>query len=128
MLGLVKQFTDKLHASQESGLLSHALSPWRFVPPHERLIDPIGEAEVFLAYGKRQEALRVLKHTLRQEPDNLEAKVLLLQTLAYLRDASAYCLLAREVAPLLMGKSLWQTICQEGQSLAPAEPLFMYRA
>ena len=82
MLGLVKQFADKIHASQETGLLSHALSPLRYVPPQERLIDPIGEAEVFLAYGKRQEALRVLRHTLRQQPDNLEAKVLLLQTLA----------------------------------------------
>lgn len=127
MLGLVKQFADKLHASQEHGLLSHALSPWRYVPPHERLIDPIGEAEVFLAYGKRQEALRVLRHTLNQQPDNLEAKVLLLQTLAYLRDISGYCALARELAPVLMGKALWQTICQEGQELAPAEPLFMYQ-
>lgn len=128
MLGLVKHIADKIHASQEYGLLSHAFSPWRYIPPHERQIDPIGEAEVFLAYGKRQEALRVLKHTLRQQPDNLEAKVLLLQTLAYLRDSHAYCELASEVALQLRGHALWQTICQEGQALAPYEPLFMCRS
>ncbi len=128
MLGLVKQLTDKIHASQEAGLLSHAMSPWRYVPPQERLIDPIGEAEVFLAYGKRQEAVRVLRHTLRQQPDNLEAKVLLLQALAYLRDSQAYCTLARELAPMLSGKALWHTICREGQALAPADPLFLYQA
>lgn len=128
MLGLVKQLTDKIHASQEYGLLSHAISPWRYIPPTERQIDPIGEAEVFLAYGKREEALRVLKHTLRQQPDNLEAKVLLLQTLAYLRDSQAYCELASEMAMQLRGHALWHTICLEGQALAPCHPLFMHQA
>lgn len=127
MLGLVKQLTQKVHASQEYGLLSHRLSPWRFVPPRERRIDPVGEAEVFLAYGKRQEALRVLRHAEREEPDNLEIKLLLLQTLAYLRDAPAYCELAGQIAARLQGQDLWQTICQEGQALAPFEPIFMTR-
>jgi pilus assembly protein FimV len=128
MLGLVRKFADSVQTSQESGLLSHRLSPWRYIPPHERLIDPIGEAEVFLAYGKRREALRVLNHTLRHQPDNLEAKVLLLQTFAYLRDIPSYCALARELAPVLAGKASWQTICAEGLELAPYEPLFMYQA
>lgn len=126
MLGLVKKLADIVQTSQEMGLLSH--SPWRYVPPRERLIDPIGEAEVFLAYGKRREALQVLRHTLRHEPDNLEAKMLLLQTLAYLRDIPAYCKLARELAPQLAGQRSWHAICAEGQALAPYEPLFMYQA
>lgn len=128
MLGLVKILADKVQTSQECGLLSHRLSPWRYVPPRERLIDPIGEAEVFLAYGKRREAFQVLSHTLRCEPDNLEAKMLLLQTLAYLRDIPGYCKLARELAPQLSGQPSWQTICTAGQELAPYEPLFMYQA
>lgn len=128
MLGLVKILADKVQTSQECGLLSHRLSPWRYVPPRERLIDPIGEAEVFLAYGKRREAFQVLSHTLRYEPDNLEAKMLLLQTLAYLRDIPGYCKLARELAPQLSGQPSWHTICTAGQELAPYEPLFMYQA
>jgi pilus assembly protein FimV len=128
MLGLVKILADKVQTSQECGLLSHRLSPWRYVPPRERLIDPIGEAEVFLAYGKRREAFQVLSHTLRYEPDNLEAKMLLLQTLAYLRDIPGYCKLARELAPQLSGQPSWQTICTAGQELAPYDPLFMYQA
>lgn len=126
MFGLVRKISDKVHASQERGLLSH--SPWRYVPARERLIDPVAEAEVFLAYGKRREALRVLQHTLDREPDNLEAKVLLLQTLAYLRDVPAYCALARELQPVLAGKHCWLTICAEGQALAPYEPMFMHQA
>ena len=93
MLGLVKQLTDKIHASQEAGLLSHAMSPWRYVPPQERLIDPIGEAEVFLAYGKRQEAVRVLRHTLRQQPDNLKPRY------CYCKHWPI-CATARPIAPL----------------------------
>ena len=86
MSGLFKHLISKVHACQEHGLLSHRLRPWRFVPPRERLIDPVGEAEVYLAYGRRQEALRVLRHAQREEPHNLEIKLLLLQTLAYLRE------------------------------------------
>lgn len=128
MSGLFKHLISKVHACQEHGLLSHRLSPWRFVPPRERLIDPVGEAEVYLAYGRRQEALRVLRHAQREEPHNLEIKLLLLQTLAYLRDVNAYCELAGEMAPQLKGKAMWETICQEGQLLAPYEPLFMYHS
>ena len=66
------------------------------------------------------------KDKLKQDIGEMAA--MLDATLAYLRDISGYCALARELAPVLMGKALWQTICQEGQELAPAEPLFMYQA
>ena len=100
------------------------LRPWRYVPPQARGIDPVAEAEVFLAYGRRKEALRVLQYTVEHEPDNLPAKLLLLQTLAYLRDAKGYHHLARQLQPQLQHLAVWRVIQQEGRELAPCEPLY----
>ncbi len=47
----------------------------RSVSHRARRIDPIGEAEVFLAYGRSKDALRVLRTALSQEPGNLKIKV-----------------------------------------------------
>ncbi|WP_235445726.1 type IV pilus assembly protein FimV [Gulbenkiania mobilis] len=96
----------------------------RYVKPRDRGIDPVGEAEVFLAYGKVSEAVRVLKVTVREEPDNLPAKITLLRAYSHSGDSKAYSLLARDVESRLQGQPVWKTIQQHGRELDPTNPLF----
>lgn len=100
---------------------------WRkvtYVSPRKRGIDPVGEAEVFLAYGKTNEALKVLKNTLREEPENLSAKITLLRTYSSIGNSKAYSKLASEVQSSLTGQTVWKTIQDHGRSLDPENPLF----
>ncbi|EEG10252.1 conserved hypothetical protein [Pseudogulbenkiania ferrooxidans 2002] len=95
-----------------------------YKPPKARGIDPVAEAEVFLAYGKTGEAVRVLKDVLDEDPDNMPAKVALLRAYSSNRNAKAYSQLARDVHARLHGQPVWKTIQQNGRDLDPANPLF----
>jgi len=100
---------------------------WRrftYVKPSQRGIDPIGEAEVFLAYGKVDEAIRVLRDTVKDEPDNLSAKITLLRAYSYQRNHRDYSTLAHDVKHRLEGQPLWQTIQCEGKVMDPGNPLY----
>ncbi|GGY16577.1 hypothetical protein GCM10011289_19850 [Paludibacterium paludis] len=100
---------------------------WRsvsYTKPRDRGIDPIGEAEVFLAYGKTKEAVRVLRDALADEPDNLAAKVTLLRAYSSDRDVKAYSQLATDVHPRLQGQNVWKTIQKNGRDMDPMNPLF----
>ena len=96
----------------------------RSVSHRARRIDPIGEAEVFLAYGRSKDALRVLRTALNQEPGNLKIKVVMLRALAELNDVPGFIRLASEVQAPLSGQPVWQQICKTGQRLQPENPLF----
>ncbi|MDF0605918.1 pilus assembly protein FimV [Neisseriaceae bacterium TC5R-5] len=96
----------------------------RYSTPQQRRIDPIGEAEVFLAYGRTREAVRVLQDSLKDDPHNLPAKVTLLRAYSSAKNSKAYCSLARDVHPQVQDQAIWQTIQKNGQQLAPHDPLF----
>lgn len=96
-----------------------------YTKPRDRGIDPIGEAEVFLAYGRTKEAIRVLKDMLMDEPDNLTAKVTLLRAYSLSGDAKAYVQLAIDLKMALQGQPVWQTVQKMGRELAPTHPLFV---
>lgn len=118
------QWISRLSKASTLDSLTSLLRIGRFVPPQQRGIDPIAEAEIFLSYGKRKEALRVLLYTVKHEPDNLPAQLLLLQTYAYLLDSHAYIALAQYLQPRLAHLPVWQIITAEGRELAPRHPLF----
>lgn len=95
-----------------------------YKPPRQRQIDPVGEAEVFLAYGRVGDAVRVLKDTLKEEPNNLPAKLTLLRAYSHAEDSKAYSRLAKEVSVPLQNQAVWQTIQEHGRRLDPSNPLF----
>ncbi len=87
-------------------------------------IDPVGEAEVFLAYGRSKDALRVLQNALNREPGNLKIKVVMLRALAEQQDAQRFVHLAGEVRSALYDQPVWRQICKTGERLLPGHPLF----
>ncbi|WP_174874774.1 type IV pilus assembly protein FimV [Vogesella oryzae] len=122
---MCKQLISKLGKSQGITRLVKLFQVGRsFVPPQDRGIDPVAEAEIFLSYGKRKEALRVLLYTVQVEPENLSAQLLLLQTHAYLLDVHSYVELAQQLQPRLAHLSVWEVVAAEGRELAPHHPLF----
>jgi pilus assembly protein FimV len=92
--------------------------------PRARGIDPVGEAEVFLAYGRVNEAIRSLESSLSDEPDNLEIQVALLRAYSHRHDAIAYSSLAAKVSHRLQGNAVWNTIQKAGRELDPTNPLY----
>ena len=87
-------------------------------------IDPVGEAEVYLTYQRYKRARQVLRHTIRTEPDNLPAHILLLHTYFLLESSHDYCQLAATLQSKLAHRPEWAHICHVGRSLAPDHPLF----
>ncbi|WP_246542720.1 type IV pilus assembly protein FimV [Paludibacterium yongneupense] len=100
---------------------------WKFftyTKPEKRGIDPLGEAEVFLAYGRTKEAVRVLRDALSDDPGNLTLKVTLLRAYSSDRNVRAYSRLARDLETSLQGQPVWNTIQKNGRDMDPANPLF----
>jgi Tfp pilus assembly protein FimV len=96
----------------------------RYTKPRLRGIDPVGEAEVFLAYGRTKDAVRVLRDTLADEPDNMAAKVALLRAYSSDRNIRAYSTLAHDLQGDLQDKAIWHTIQRNGRDMDPHNPLF----
>jgi len=96
----------------------------RYTKPRHRGIDPVGEAEVFLAYGRTKDAVRVLRDTLSDEPDNLAAKVALLRAYSSDRNIRAYSTLAHDLQGTLQDQAVWNTIQRNGRDMDPHNPLF----
>jgi len=104
---------------------------WRKVTykkPRARGIDPVGEAEVFLAYGRTGDAVRVLKDAMKDEPHNLSIKVTLLRAYSSEGNGKAYCRLARDIQAQVKDQPVWRTIQEAGRQLAPQDPLFAAKA
>ena len=104
---------------------------WRkatYKKPRARGIDPVGEAEVFLAYGRSSDAVRVLKEAMKDEPQNLSIKVTLLRAYSSAGNCKAYCRLARDVQAPVKDPPVWRTIQENGRLLAPQDPLFAAKA
>ena len=100
---------------------------WRkatYKKPQARGIDPVGEAEVFLAYGRTSDAVRVLQDAMADEPHNLSIKVTLLRAYSTEGNGKAYCRLARDIQAQVKDQPVWFTIQEAGRRLAPQDPLF----
>ena len=89
-------------------------------------LDPISEADVYLAYEKFDKAEALLKTAIQADPDRHELKLKLLETYFTKQDREAFEVYAEELYAALGGEesSLWQTAKDMGQGIAPENPLF----
>ncbi len=88
-------------------------------------VDPVAEADVYLAYGRDLQAEEILKEALRTHPGRIAVHQKLLDIYAKRRDAQAYETMAKEAFRLAGGDSAeWARICEQGQSIDPANPLY----
>jgi pilus assembly protein FimV len=88
-------------------------------------VDPVAEADVYLAYGRDLQAEEILKEALRSTPDRLAVRVKLLEVYAKRRDTKGYESLATQLFALTNGAGEeWLKTQELGLSIDPENPLY----
>jgi pilus assembly protein FimV len=88
-------------------------------------VDPIAEAEVYLAYGRDAQAEEILKEALKKDPQRQEIYLKLLEIHAQHNKPSAFETVASELYSVSGGQGeVWQKAMALGRQLDPNNPLF----
>ncbi|MHB1401055.1 MAG: type IV pilus assembly protein FimV [Thiobacillus sp.] len=89
-------------------------------------VDPIAEAEVYMAYGRDAQAEEILKEAINNNPDRHEIRVKLLEIYAARHNIATFEAVAGELYAALGSKSspLWDKACEMGRSIDPTNPLY----
>ncbi|MEB0010350.1 FimV/HubP family polar landmark protein [Glaciimonas sp. Gout2] len=99
-----------------------------FVPSVSDLdtnVDPVAEADVYIAYGRDLQAEEILKEALRGQPTRDAIRVKLLEIYAARKDVRAFEILASELYSLTVGKGEdWQQAAALGVTIDPTNPLY----
>jgi len=89
-------------------------------------VDPIAEAEVYMAYGRDAQAEEILKEAILKNPDRHEIRMKLLEIYAARRNTAAFESIAGELYAAVGNKSnsLWDKAAEMGRSIDPTNPLY----
>jgi pilus assembly protein FimV len=89
-------------------------------------VDPVAEADVYLAYGRDLQAEEILKDALRTNPQRVAIHHKLLEIYEKRRDAKAFEAIAALAFNLTDGTgSDWEHICEKGLSIDPDNALYL---
>ena len=88
-------------------------------------VDPVAEADVYLAYGRDAQAEEILKEALRTNPTRLAIRTKLLEILAKRRDVKGFESAASQALVLTTKNSAdWNRICEMGLGIDPQNPMY----
>ncbi|VAX04589.1 hypothetical protein MNBD_GAMMA20-2163 [hydrothermal vent metagenome] len=89
-------------------------------------VDPVSEADVYLAYGRHQQAEEIIRAALEDAPERNELKLKLLEVFFAAKNSEAFELQAQELHDALGDETdpLWVKAVTMGSQLCPANPLF----
>ena len=88
-------------------------------------VDPVAEADVYLAYGRDLQAEEILKEAMRSNPERLAIRTKLLEVYAKRRDIKGFELLATQLFALTRGEGEEWTKAQDlGSQIDPDNPLY----
>ena len=88
-------------------------------------VDPVAEADVYLAYGRDLQAEEILREAMRVNPERTAIHIKLLEIHAKRRDLRAYEALATDVQKLTGGSGTeWNRVVEMGKDLDPGNPLY----
>lgn len=92
-------------------------------------VDPVAEADVYLAYGRDLQAEEILKEALRINPSRIAIHGKLLEIYAKRRDVRSFEAAAQDAYKLSRGEgSEWERICEFGRDLDGKNPLYQATA
>ena len=115
------QRIDTRDASGASSSMSYSLSQLDAIGD----VDPVAEADVYLAYGRDLQAEEILKEAMRGNPDRLAIRTKLLEVYAKRRDTKGYELLATQLYSLTKGEGdEWHKAQELGQQIDPDNPMY----
>lgn len=89
-------------------------------------VDPIAEAEVYMAYGRDAQAEEILREAINKNPDRHEIRIKLLEIYAARRNPAEFEAAAGELYAALGNKAspLWVKACEMGRNIDPTNPLY----
>lgn len=89
-------------------------------------VDPIAEAEVYMAYGRDAQAEEILKEAMVKDPNRHEIHLKLLEIYAARKNLIAFETLAGELYAAIGGQAspLWERAAEMGRALDPNNPLY----
>jgi pilus assembly protein FimV len=88
-------------------------------------VDPLAEAEVYIAYGRDEQAEEILKDALAHHPERTDVQVKLLEVYAARKNTAAFETLAQKVHQSVASDSEeWLKVAALGYTLNPSNPLF----
>ena len=88
-------------------------------------VDPVAEADVYLAYGRDLQAEEILKDALVSNPGRLAIHQKLLEIFAKRRDSNNFEKMATQTFQITKGEgSDWERVCQLGLSIDPSNALY----
>jgi pilus assembly protein FimV len=88
-------------------------------------VDPVAEADVYIAYGREEQAEDILKEALRLQPDRHSARVKLMEIVARRGDRPTFLEMARELKERTGASGEdWERAVALGRSIDPSNALF----
>lgn len=96
---------------------------------HTDEVDPIAEAEVYLAYGRDEQAEEILKEAVVKDPSRHELRLKLMEIYQQRKDLAGFETVAEELYAALEGKGgkVWEKAEEMGRKMNPDNPLFAGR-
>jgi pilus assembly protein FimV len=115
------QRIDTRDASGASSSMSYSLSQLDAIGD----VDPVAEADVYLAYGRDLQAEEILKEAMRSNPERLAIRSKLLEVYAKRRDTKGFEQLATQLFGLTGGEGdEWHKAQDLGHQIDPDNPLY----
>ena len=112
---------DVPSASSAASSMSYSLSQLDAIGD----VDPVAEADVYLAYGRDLQAEEILKEAMRANPDRLAVRAKLLEVYAKRRDTKGFELLAGQMFALTGPDSEdWHKAQELGRQIDATNPLY----
>ena len=88
-------------------------------------VDPVAEADVYMAYGRDAQAEEILKEALLKDPNRQTVRVKLLEIYAARKDLKAFETTAGEIYAATGGQGPdWQKALELGLSIDPSNPMY----
>ena len=88
-------------------------------------VDPIAEAEVYMAYGRDAQAEEILKEAMNKDPNRHEVQLKLLEIYAGRRNQEAFETVASELYAATSGQGpVWEKAAELGRGLDADNPLY----
>lgn len=92
-------------------------------PPSEE-VDPLAEAEVYLAYGRDGQAEEILKEALAKDRNRQDVHLKLLEIYSKRKDRKAFEQTARTLQGMGIAGAAWETVQAMGLGIDPENPLY----
>ena len=118
---------DSTTFSEESSFLSDfAMSGASAIEADDSEVDPLTEADVFMAYGRYEAAEERLNEAISKEPNRMELRAKLLELYHATQNKDAFESSAEDFYASLGGEEspLWDKVKSMGSEIAPGNPLF----